>query len=421
VANLTNISLSQCSGTTLSAAVNANNQFTTGFAYDAAGNMTNDGVHTYTYNGENEITTANGVTYSYDGNRMRVKKSSGTLYWRATDGSVIAETDLSGNDSNEYVLFGGRRIVRRDSSGNVFYYQADQVGSTRAVVNSSGIVCYDADFTPFGQEIAHTNTCDPHYKFTGYHSDSETGMYYAFNRYYNPRIGRFMSPDPLGVASADYSNPQSMNRYAYVLNNPLMNIDPRGLDCVYLNSIGTYDDLGNGDAGSVDTSSDFGDCSNNGGLWFNGSVDPDNLDVDPDSNWVGLTDGNGNVQEAACSTAGGSCSVQALQDMGGGYTGLVDSIQMNRSNGGVSIEYSHPCSTLSAWASADFKVAGVIGGASGLAGLSAGARPVWGLILKPLSELGYYVAATFTATAAVETALSYGGKAIGNIVGMACN
>jgi hypothetical protein len=60
VANLTNTAVTKCSANSLSAAVNANNQFTTGYTYDAAGNLTNDGLYTYTYNGENEITSANG-------------------------------------------------------------------------------------------------------------------------------------------------------------------------------------------------------------------------------------------------------------------------------------------------------------------------------------------------------------------------
>jgi RHS repeat-associated protein len=252
VANLTNITTTQCSGTSLSAAVNGNNQFTTGYTYDAAGNLTNDGLYTYTYNAENEMTTANGVTYTYDGNRMRVKKSSGTLYWRSARGNTIAETNSSGTNVNEYVFFAGRRVVQRDSSGNLYYYQADLGKSTKSITkvpaSGSASICYDADFTPYGTEMAHTSTCTPNYKFTGYELDSETGLNYAFNRHYNPRMGRFMSADPLGIASASFSNPQSLNRYAYVLNNPLNFIDPRGLDCVSDNGDGT-------------SSVYYGDCS----------------------------------------------------------------------------------------------------------------------------------------------------------------
>jgi RHS repeat-associated protein len=219
VANLTGMALSQCSGGTLSAAVNGHNQFTTGYTYDAAGNLTGDGLYTYTYNAENEITSANSVSYEYDGKRMRVAKSGGTMYWRDVNGNAIAETNLSGTDVNEYVFFAGRRIARIDSGGNIYYYEADQVGSTRTGTNSKGVLCYDADFTPYGTEIEHTDTCPQNYKFTGYERDSETGLDYAVYRYYNSRVGRFMSPDPAGLTGI--TDPQSWNRYAYVLNNPL--------------------------------------------------------------------------------------------------------------------------------------------------------------------------------------------------------
>lgn len=170
--------------------------------------------------------------YVFDGNGMRVKKSTGTLYWRSPGGAVLAESDLSGNISNEYVFFAGRRIARRDSSGNVFYFFAYHLGTTHTVTNSTGTPCYDASFTPYGQEVLNpnvTSTCPPNYKFTGYEMDSETGNFYAMARYYSPRFGRFLSPDPAGVASASFSDPQTGNLYAYVRNSVLSLTDPLGL------------------------------------------------------------------------------------------------------------------------------------------------------------------------------------------------
>jgi len=61
------------------------------------------------------------VTYVYDGNRMRTKKSGGTLYWRDVTGTTIAETTLGGADVNEYVFFAGRRVARIGSAGGVYY------------------------------------------------------------------------------------------------------------------------------------------------------------------------------------------------------------------------------------------------------------------------------------------------------------
>jgi RHS repeat-associated protein len=98
------------------------------------------------------------------------------------------------------------------------------------MTNSSGVRCYDADFPPYGTENSYVGSCSPIYKFSGYERDTETGLDYAVNRYYNSRIGRFMTPDPSGIASASLGNPQSLNRYAYVTNNPVGLADPLGED-----------------------------------------------------------------------------------------------------------------------------------------------------------------------------------------------
>lgn len=126
----------------------------------------------------------------------------------------------------DYIFFAGRRIAWRDSSGNVYYYFVDALGSTKTVTNATGTACFDADYYPYGQENDYSTSCSPTYKFTGYEYDSETGNYYAFARYYDPRIGRFMTTDPL---AGDASNPQSLNRYGYVVNNPESMTDSAGM------------------------------------------------------------------------------------------------------------------------------------------------------------------------------------------------
>jgi RHS repeat-associated protein len=136
-----------------------------------------------------------------------------------------------GSDNTDRPVLGkvSGRIAWRDSSGGVYYYFVDMLGSTRVVTDSSGNTCFNADYYPYGQENDYSTSCSPRYKFTGYEYDSETGNYYAYARYYDPRRGRFMSPDPLG---GTVGNPQSLNRYAYVLNNPASFVDPWGRDCV---------------------------------------------------------------------------------------------------------------------------------------------------------------------------------------------
>jgi RHS repeat-associated protein len=137
------------------------------------------------------------VTYTYDGDGRRVKKSTGTLYWYGMSGVPLAETDLAGNTTNEYIFFVGARIARRDSAGNVYYYFGDHLGSSRSITNATGTICYEADFYPFGGERVISNTCGQNYKFAGMERDSETGNDQTWFRYYASNLGRWLSPDAI--------------------------------------------------------------------------------------------------------------------------------------------------------------------------------------------------------------------------------
>jgi RHS repeat-associated protein len=236
-ANLTTVALDparpSCSWTTLNAGITTSNRVNnTGFSYDTAGNVISDGSFTYTWDGESKMKSAAGVNYTYDGGGRRVQKSSGKLYWYGATGEILAESDASGNITSEYIFFGGKRIARRDSSGNVFYYLSDHLDSSRVIAQSNGTVCYDADFDPFGGEHIFTNTCPQGYKFNGKERDAETGNDDFGARSYASTFGRFLSPDwsaiPAPVPYADLGNPQSLNQYAFVRDNPVAFSDPSG-------------------------------------------------------------------------------------------------------------------------------------------------------------------------------------------------
>ena len=234
-ANLTTTSLlsgySSCSGTTGFAfaplSISNFNQITTaGFGYDSSGNLTVDGFNTYAWNADSEVKTADGVNYTYDGDGNRIEKSNGTIYWLGAGGEVLDETDLSGNLKNEYVYFGGKRVAMRDaSSGNIYYYVDDHLGSAREMVQAGQTsACFDADFLPYGQEVDYTSTCGSHYKFEGKERDTETGNDDFGARYYRSLVGRWLSPDwsaiPAPVPYANLTNPQTLNLYAMVSDNP---------------------------------------------------------------------------------------------------------------------------------------------------------------------------------------------------------
>jgi RHS repeat-associated protein len=228
-----------CKQESLSVTATVQNQLSDGstYGYDTAGNMTANSGITYTYDPENHLTATAGVTYTYDGDGKRVEKSSGKIYWYALDGSVLDETDLTGSTTSagfsEYVFLNGRRIARRDSSNNVYYYSADHLGTSRVIAeipsgSAVAALCYDADFYPFGGERAYATTCTQTYKFTGKERDSESNLDNFRARYDSSGLGRFMSPDPAGLKAVHLLNPQTWNWYAYTMSNPLRYTDPTG-------------------------------------------------------------------------------------------------------------------------------------------------------------------------------------------------
>ena len=119
------------------------------------------------------------------------------------------------------------------------YTATDQLGSPRVITDSQGNVVSRRDFMPFGEELTPdgvNRTAALKYnlgdgirqKFTGYQKDEETNLDFAEARMYENRHARFTAVDPL-LASGKSANPQTFNRYVYVVNNPLIFTDPDGL------------------------------------------------------------------------------------------------------------------------------------------------------------------------------------------------
>ena len=232
--NVTQIQSTQCSAFTLNQGINTNNQFSAGMVYDSAGNLINDGSHPYTYDPENRLLTAGGVTYTYDGDGKRVMKSSGTIYWTGPGWNPLVETDLTGRAAEEYVFFNGERVARIEAfpPRTVEYYFSDHLKSTDIVTNATGGIVHESDYVPYGSEVVISGTDPNHYKFTGKERDSESNLDSFGARYYSAAFGRFITPDwaakPVSVPYATFVDPQTLNLYAYVRNNPLLRTDPDG-------------------------------------------------------------------------------------------------------------------------------------------------------------------------------------------------
>ncbi len=197
------------------------------YTYDVSGNLITDGNHTYTYDAENRIASldAGSVSYLYDANGDRAEKTVSGVW---TD----FIHDLSGNHVTEvyaagwgpgYVYLGGKLLAEYKNS-TTYFVNGDHLGSTRLMTQLNQSIYDSMDYQPFGEQIA-GNTGSTH-KFTGKERDAESGLDYFGARYFGSSMGRMMSPDPIG---GDMTNPQSLNKYAYALNNPLRYTDPTGL------------------------------------------------------------------------------------------------------------------------------------------------------------------------------------------------
>jgi len=190
-------------------------------------------THTYTFNVANQLTSvtkpSGTASFTYDGDGLRFSKTTdaGTTYYlRDPQGRVLVE--FKPTVINEYVYLDGQRLCKIQTDQNQvqsrLYYHADTVGTPLAETDDLGQLVAGAQYYPFGSEVSPGAATDPH-KFTGKELDDETGLYYFNARYYDADLGRFVSVDPVGGSNTD---PQSWNRYAYALNNPVTVTDPSG-------------------------------------------------------------------------------------------------------------------------------------------------------------------------------------------------
>ena len=200
--------------------------------YDANGNVTNDFLHTYAWDAEGHPVTIDGIGATYDAlGRMVEQNRSGTYteIAYAPTGEKIAL--LSGQTlQRAFVSLPGGATAVYSSSGLDHYRHSDWLGSARLSTTPSRTVYGDVAYAPYGETYAASGNTD--FSWTGINADVEPAnpetLYDFPAREYGIQ-GRWPSPDPLGLGAVNLGNPQSWNRYAYVLNNPLALTDPTGL------------------------------------------------------------------------------------------------------------------------------------------------------------------------------------------------
>ena len=127
-------------------------------------------------------------------------------------------------------LPGGAKAIY-NSNGLAYYRHSDWLGSSRLTSTATKPTSMYSSiaYAPFGEQYAATGSADSSY--TGTDQDTIGTVYDFLARRQSPSQGRWISPDPMGTGAVDITTPETWNRYAYVMNNPLSYVDPLGLFC----------------------------------------------------------------------------------------------------------------------------------------------------------------------------------------------
>ncbi|XYH93819.1 RHS repeat-associated core domain-containing protein [Sorangium sp. So ce1128] len=221
---------------------------TDSFAYNAVGNQIarpgGTTVHYTPFDLPERITQgARTITFGYDGDQQRIRKTTperetlyfDDLYERVTEAG-------SGAVEHRYYVHSPERVVaivtRGGSDDGTHYVHVEHLGSIDALTDEDGDVIERRSYDPFGQrrnpvwgERAPASFSSKTTQgFTGHESDDELGLVNMKGRVYDPKVGRFLTTDPI-VSLPAFG--QSWNPYSYVLNSPLNFVDPSGFEPGY--------------------------------------------------------------------------------------------------------------------------------------------------------------------------------------------
>jgi len=208
----------------------SNNQYQAGWSgvsYDGNGNLTNDTFDTYTWNAYGKVASINGIALTYDALGRMVEENNAGTYKQILYSPIGKLATMSKQIATNVFLPlpGGEQATYTGTTIRFRHY--DWQGSARFESNMSEQEYGDTAYSPFGETYSLNKT--PYLSFTGQNQDTVAGTYDFLNREYNPAQGRWISPDPAGLGAVNLTSPQTWNRYAYVGNSPLTNVDPLGL------------------------------------------------------------------------------------------------------------------------------------------------------------------------------------------------
>jgi RHS repeat-associated protein len=190
--------------------------------YDANGNLLSDAFNTYIWNARNQLIAIGGAVtanFKYDpfGRRDEKTVSGATTDYLYDGPNIVQERSAGAPTANLLTGLAIDEIFLRSDSSGASNFLTGTVSSTLALADSSGSITTSYTYSPYGDTTSDTGSSNS-FQYTTRENDG-TGLYYYRDRYYNPRIGRFISEDPILA---------SPNLYAYASGNPISRFDPTG-------------------------------------------------------------------------------------------------------------------------------------------------------------------------------------------------
>ncbi len=204
----------------------------TSYTYDANGNLTSNGDHNYTWDKRNRLIGSGSLSFSYDHNGSRYKTTDTSGEAPVYTHYLAPYEEVRNGTPTYYIFAGSQRVAALEGNAYTYYHQ-DHLGGTALTTNSSGYVTQIYDYYPYGSELLNSqlSSTDAAHSFTDKELEEDIGLYYFEARWYDPKIGRFLSEDPAQLDNRIFKliqDPQDLNFYGYSRSNPISSIDPNG-------------------------------------------------------------------------------------------------------------------------------------------------------------------------------------------------